>query len=757
MGGSSKKTVGYRYYAGMHMAMCHGPIDNISEIRVDDKTLWAGTTAGGRITIDKPDIFGGDSREGGITGEVDIEMGEATQGQNDYLVSVLGSLVPSFRGVACAVLRQVNLSMNPYIKAWSFRAQRIHTQQSGELQWQDAYAQINVPVFDEEGNATTAAAMNPAHIIRECLTNVLWGMGYAEGDIDDVTFLSAAIKMHDEKMGMSLLWDTQTSIEEFIKIVLQHIDASLYVDRKTGKFTLKLIRADYDENTLLVFNENNVDKIDDFKRPVFGELANGVTVNYWGFTEDQTATLTVQDIALSQEQGGDNHTTVTYEGFIDAETASKAAQRDLRSLSTPLISCTIYATKFGRELNIGDVFVLEWPDYQIDRVVMRVTGIAYGDGKTRRVRINCAQDVFAYPEDAFVVRPVSGWADPRTAPGAARYLLGYEAPYYELVKDAGQSVVDSSLEANPYVGYVGVSASAPIEPSIAGVVYSDAGSGFEEVSQLDFCAGARLAEDVGLEQVEFEIEDVVSNALIEVGTWFQVDQELMSVVSLVGTTLTVNRAVLDTIPKEHSTGAVALFWEDFAELDPTEYVASDEVSVKVTPINGSGVYPLADATSQLVTLVGRAAKPFPAHNLRLDGVNFPEALPENVINATWVTRNRILQTGGTLLGYFDASITTEPGVTYTATLTALDENKVDISVLDTEDVADATSYTFDFSELVPANCVYVRLDVVSFRDGLSNFQTATVTTLIDALKAPENMTLTNMQPEPPANMTLEEL
>ena len=42
MGGSSKaQTVGYRYSLGAHLALCHGPIDAIREIRVDDRTAWS--------------------------------------------------------------------------------------------------------------------------------------------------------------------------------------------------------------------------------------------------------------------------------------------------------------------------------------------------------------------------------------------------------------------------------------------------------------------------------------------------------------------------------------------------------------------------------------------------------------------------------------------------------------------------------------------------------------------------------------------
>ena len=57
--GSKSVTVGYRYYAGMHLALCHGPIDSLNRIVVGERTAWSGSlTSSGRIAIDQPNLFG---------------------------------------------------------------------------------------------------------------------------------------------------------------------------------------------------------------------------------------------------------------------------------------------------------------------------------------------------------------------------------------------------------------------------------------------------------------------------------------------------------------------------------------------------------------------------------------------------------------------------------------------------------------------------------------------------------------------------
>ena len=146
MGGSSKsQTVGYKYYVGVHMILSHGPIDRLLRVQVDERTAWQGNQSGSaQISINSPELFGGESREGGIQGTMDFEVGSLTQGKNSYLLSKLGSLIPAFRGVTGVVLRQMYMGLNPYLKTWSFRISRVHTRQKGIAQWYDAKAEIIV-------------------------------------------------------------------------------------------------------------------------------------------------------------------------------------------------------------------------------------------------------------------------------------------------------------------------------------------------------------------------------------------------------------------------------------------------------------------------------------------------------------------------------------------------------------------------------------------------------------------------------------
>ena len=115
---SSTYVVGHRYYAGLHLALCHGPVDAVTRIIVGERTAWSGSiTSSQTIYINAPELFGGESREGGVQGYVEVKLGGPTETVSGYLQQKLGAVIPAFRGVVSLIAQQCLLSaMNPYVK-----------------------------------------------------------------------------------------------------------------------------------------------------------------------------------------------------------------------------------------------------------------------------------------------------------------------------------------------------------------------------------------------------------------------------------------------------------------------------------------------------------------------------------------------------------------------------------------------------------------------------------------------------------------
>jgi hypothetical protein len=157
---------------------------------------------------------------------------------------------------------------------------------------------------------------------------------------------TASYTLGSEQFGLSLLWDREQPLEEFIAEVLRHIDGTLYVHPRTGKYTLKLARADYSVSSLMVLDASNILALESFSRPAESELINQVTVRYRDRSTDKDAAITVHDLAALELAGGVvSSVTVDYPGISNGTLASKVALGDLKQLSVPLAKATLIANR----------------------------------------------------------------------------------------------------------------------------------------------------------------------------------------------------------------------------------------------------------------------------------------------------------------------------------------------------------------------------------------------------------------------------
>jgi len=151
VGGQSKSQIaGYKYSLYAHFIFGAGVADFVSKIWFRDlQTIaWEGKQdVNGIIAINKPDLFGGQSSQGGIVGNVAFMNGAVDQPSNAYQVGFRGALTPAYRGVMSVIWQDLNIGMNPYLPTWGVEWSRIHKRMSldgttDRVQWYDAKAAI---------------------------------------------------------------------------------------------------------------------------------------------------------------------------------------------------------------------------------------------------------------------------------------------------------------------------------------------------------------------------------------------------------------------------------------------------------------------------------------------------------------------------------------------------------------------------------------------------------------------------------------
>lgn len=280
---------------------------------------------------------------------------------------------------------------------------------------------VTSPVVDNNVDAATLYSyrdMNPAHIIRECLTDPVWGMGYLDADIDEPTFAATAATLYEERFGISILWSKPGSIADFIGEILRHINGTLFLDRYTGKYKLTLVRepSSLVPEVLVSLGDDSIERIEDVSRRATGELVNQVTVSYTSGAMGEAGTVTVTEPGLVQSQGAVINSKLEYPGITTHDLASRVALRDLRALSARTLSCTVIASRKAAVLNPGDRFLLTRSEYGLSNTVMRVASIELGDGRSNRVRIKCVEDVFANVDHNIMVPPGNPWTNPTPTP-----------------------------------------------------------------------------------------------------------------------------------------------------------------------------------------------------------------------------------------------------------------------------------------------------------------------------------------------------
>lgn len=571
----------------------------------------------------------------------------------------------------------------------------------GGLKWEDP---VKGQTWIEEMEATD---INPIHKIREILTDDT-AMNIPESEMNDEIFIRAADQIWDERLGISAAF-TEKNCKEALDDICAHIEAGVRVNRQTGKYEVILFRDNwYDLSNALHFDQSNI-KRGSFSVEVMNtdDAINVLNVNYYDRNNIKDSSFNVYENGLIQTMGRENAETVDFPYFMNQRNAEVVANWKLKQLSTPAWRGSFSTShRAARKLNRFDIITVTWPSKQIYYIPMRVMKINLGTATDTAVTIDFVE-VVPYSNELsssiVVDPPVSVVLPPQPTNPTV-----FEVPYYALVQLLGQREADTQLEYNPEMGYLGVSAQKPQSNSLNALLYTGGGTGdytqFEKVAVVDYNQGIYLDQGISQLDASFAVIDLdyVRNGApkftgVPVGTIGQINDELISFVAYDSETkiLTVKRGVLDSVPTKHTSDLIHFWGESFA-YDSNEYVMGEMVGAQVLTTTPSGVEELDPTKLKEVEMNARAIRPYPPANVKFNDSYYPETLIiSNDIVLTWVDRNRVQQTGGQILGFYDAGVTIENGVRYSYEL--ISEN----SVLDSQSNITTNSVTILASLLKP--------------------------------------------------------
>jgi hypothetical protein len=667
---SATSTIAWKYMMGMQMFLCHSRDDlEVHEIRFGDKQPIVTRTdeANGVIKFDFNDneFFGGDEKEGGISGTLRFYRGHTGQGHNAYWASQIGvDPAPAYEGCAYAMLEHLYLGTSAYIKPVGY----ILSSYPNTLAGASAYHKIG----DDA---------NPVCFIYEIINSTIWGLNVNAGRFNLSSWVAAAQMVYNEGYGISMIVNTGSSADELIEEILRHIDGVIYTDPATGLLDIKLARADYDIGTIPEFTDDDFVTAPKFSRPSWSETKNTIKVSYVDRAADFTEkVVSQQDLANIQQREGEIDTEmVPFMGFSTWLPANLACARALKTMAYPLAKMSAAFNRRAWNLRPGSVIKVTWTPLGIIGVVFRVVRIDYGSIRDNKIELELIEDIFAISQSAYIEPPPTGWVDPVQKPSVAltRSAL-FELPAEFTGSYAAHVGTLASRDNGIDEGYEIWSSLASGDGS---KTYKRKTSQFtpSAVTTADYIAGTppRDATGFAVSAVKHgaQIPAAVTEEELLAGDsiWLirsSAGDEYVAAKNFTGSQIAdVIRGVYGTTPLTHPAGATVWYISGgFGVENVTPYTGLPvTVYAKLLNYNVRGVLPLALGSQRSVVVTGRAAKPYPVRYLRVNGVPDPAGAIVGDANITWEFVDP-MTSGGRITVAGSGSSPLAPGNTFSLTV-----------------------------------------------------------------------------------------
>ncbi|WP_233115586.1 phage tail protein [Aggregatibacter actinomycetemcomitans] len=740
MGGKKGKsvTVGYRYYWDIQSGLGRGPVDEIVELRVDDKTAYVGKpgelTHSQAIYVDKPNLFGGDNTggEGGIQGRMEILMGEPDQKPTQMLINLLKGVynpsaannqtgrgrkrfkkdgqhnkffrpgnvspgnvatdetIPGFRGIVTTVFSGLISCYNAYPKKHSYRVRRAHKGWHNGVVWYAEKAKIllrndNLKIkgltAEQEQNVRQIHAMNPAHILVECATNKSWGGKKDLSELDLDSYKKAADTLFDEGFGLCIRYNRQTSIKDFIKQIVDHIGAAQYDNVETGKQAIKLIRQDYNVADLPLFSyDKGIVAVLDDDSAATDKQANQVIVKYRELVTNREDQAIANNIAAVQMHGVISKT-VEYKGVPTFDLAARLAQRDLEMIASGLTRLKITFDMRDSELRPGDVIRVNLPDRDIVDVVFRVGELK--NGNEGEIVATCLQDVYGMPAANYSTQKgESLYVPPDYTAKPIDSARLFEVPYHVLplvLSDAERAFI------KPTDCFVWSLGAQPTALSVGYDLIVDAGAGFEHATEGSFTPSVVLDEDIAPYQTQVRFVTDGDYSGLSGAEALMIDDEIVKIdsVNFTKSILTIGRGCADTIPQSHKRGARAWCYLIAAGTNETKYTVNEKIKAKLLTRTQQETLSEDKAQELVIVTRKRQARPYPPGKVQADGIYSDTIADGSKFKLTWAHRDRDIQ-ADKLIAHTEDSTILGDGVSYQIAL--LDGSNIvrTITTTDTE-------------------------------------------------------------------------
>ncbi|MFI3270561.1 MAG: hypothetical protein R3Y11_00425 [Pseudomonadota bacterium] len=648
-------------------------MSKLLKIVYGERIAWEGSVEpDSTITVSAASLYGGTDTggSGGISGTFYLNGGDSGQGRDPVVQAFLGTdEVPAHRGIVTLSMGSTYTLKNDAYTLKNTYADGAYVS-AYSAYFRGLYCKVQNLGYDWYPSKGTIAdtEINPAHEIRDALINPDLSGQYSADDLDEDSFIAAADTLYSENFGLSPVWSDTSTSQEYIDTLLKHIDGTLNRDRTTGKLRLRLNRCDYDEDDLITLSTGDYSEVSSLGALALTSTVNKLTITYVRMTDvgEEDGTMTAENIAnIALQDGYVSANSDTFEFCTDAieDLPSRILLRELHAASYPLKSFTLkgYSEKMNA-LQEGDVFILNFPEAGIEKLVSRVMEADYGTLDDHTITLTCSEDIYGTDIASVVISTGTSWESPFVDPTKPVVYVMYEAPLYLAKMTDGYE--STMLTSYPKGGVVFSLAerSNSLDTYYSHNIYDD-DTGWTSVGDGQHASSTYLFLALGKKDTVLSVYDV-SSIELAIGNLLFVGTEIMSITAFTDTTITVLRGVLDTLPQDHAQGArVWLPAEDQGGYCDEMFTEGDTAKIALTTTNTVGTSTPLQADLTSTAMNARIFRPMPPAYLLLNNSYLPETC-SGIIALSWYHRCRLEQQD-VVVSQDAGDIGPEDGTTYT--------------------------------------------------------------------------------------------
>jgi hypothetical protein len=498
-----------------------------------------------------------------------------------------------------------------------------------------------------------SADANPMNVIYEILTDPDWGLGFAAADIDTTVFSAAADVLFTEDNGFSMILDSPSTAGDLIKEIERQIEGIVFVDRTSGKWTIKLVRADYTLGSMPAIDETNIKEVRDFARSSWQNTKNNIQIPFVDRAKSYKQTYAIaQDVANMSLQGGLIATvSEKYPGVMSRTNATRLAWRGLKNSAYPLAKATFVLDRTLHFLNPGDV--VRWSDtaLSITDMAMRITRVDLGRLDDGVITVDAIQDVFAFEEASMGEPTDTTWVDPATQvpvdiPSNNRAI--FEAPkafvdragglpdrIWAGARNQGDGTTAFDIWMNPNTTAYSQDSEVQTFFLIGKLTSAITPDNTPGVSDVTVTPDPDVEGDI--------LDQIISRTTTEIGVGLLnlclVDNEFIGFTTAVdsGGNIVLTdcyRGLMDTVPASHAINAKVYFISMGGNISAGNFVSGDSVDVKLLTRGPYGTLDIGDATATTIVMADRYRKPYPPNTI-YDSNFDPEATPTANWESPW--------------------------------------------------------------------------------------------------------------------------